>query len=126
MDIPHNAPSNNSFLGLPMDGAGVTKAGLRNSSDHLNSSEDHVKDLHGCTRHGRRVAHDDTFRDSCNTDAFPVRSGVKEVIRCLLEGRQHEYAVLHLCYTEPRDTEDFALSNNFGIQVTWISPTKRI
>ena len=39
------------------------------------------------------------------------------MIRCLFEGRQHEYAVLHLCYTEPRDTEDFALLNNSALRL---------
>lgn len=112
MDIAHNAPSNNSFLGLPMDGAGVTKAGLRNSSDHLNSSEDHVKDLHGCTRHGRRVTHDDTFRYTSNRVRLAKRRGVEQVVGRLLEGCEHQNAVLHLGNTEPCDTKDFALNRH--------------
>lgn len=64
---------------------------------------------HRSATHGRRVTHDDTFRDSSNTVVFAKGRCIEQMISRLLEGRQHQNAVLHLGYSEACDTQHLSL-----------------
>ena len=67
------------------------------------------KDAHRGTGHGSRVAHDDALRDTRDAVRLAERRRVEQVVRRLLERREHEHAVLHLRDTKARDAEDLSL-----------------
>lgn len=56
-----------------------------------------------------RVAHDDTFRHTCHAVRLAPCGCVEQMIGRLLEGCQHQDAVLHLRDTETSDTQNLAL-----------------
>lgn len=57
-----------------------------------------------------RVAHDNTLRYASNAIRFTIRRRIEQMIGRLLEGRQHEHAVLHFGYAKTGDAQNFALS----------------
>ena len=67
----------------------------------------------GCTKLSRRIAHDDSLRNSSYTVVLPNSRSVEKVVGRFLERREHEHAVLHLRHTESRDTQYLALEKEF-------------
>lgn len=73
----------------------------------------------------RRVTHDNRLRNAGKAVIFAHGGGVEQVVRGLLERRQHEYAVLHLRNTEARDTQDLALHNVGHLDGNWEDNARR-
>lgn len=65
--------------------------------------------LHRGSTISRRISHDYTFRDTCNTITFPECWCVKQMVCRLFERCKHKYAVFHFCYTKSCDSENFPL-----------------
>lgn len=58
-----------------------------------------------------RVAHDNALRDSSYAVVLRISSSIEQMVGGLLERCQHQNTIFHLCYTEPRDTENLTLRN---------------
>ena len=66
-------------------------------------------DLEQSRADGHGDAHDDALAHSLNLVLPAVHCRVKQVVRGLLKGREHEHAVLHLGNAEAGDAKDLAL-----------------
>ena len=67
------------------------------------------KHVHRGSALGGRVTHDDALGNTRDAIRLSERRRIEQMVRGLLEGRKHQHAVLHLCYTEPSNAQYFSL-----------------
>ena len=108
----HKTLSNNSFLGLLIDGGGEKRAGLHFPSywGWFVISQEH---LHWSPTICSRIAHNDTLWYTCYLISLSKGWCIKKMICSFLKWSQHQDTILHLCNSKTCDAKDFTLQKNW-------------